>query len=191
MVAIIAPSEVLYRDRPRGVRRLVSPLMPQPSSVTVQQVGPSRDAYTLSVLPHGRSPSSYSNPEEALVATRAPNVFMNYYESWRHGVRADEYRLDRVYMHIHIIYGMKSLQVLSLHCDPSMKEADAHFRYKRGPHFHIEGATPSVSRAHIALCLMDQYFGGSDLRALMLSFGEAVRLVAGELFPCWERASRL
>jgi hypothetical protein len=191
MVAIIARSQVLYRDRPRGVRRLVSPLLPQPPNVTIQQVGPSRDTYTLGVLPRGRNPNSFLNPEDVLVPTRVPNVLMNYYETWQQGARADEYLLDRVYMHIHIIYRMKSLQVLSLHCDPCMKESDAHFWYKRGPHFHVEGATPSVSRAHIALCLMDEYLGGSDLQALMLSFGAAVRLVVAELFPCWDRADRL
>jgi hypothetical protein len=190
MNAIIVRSESLRRERRPGVRRLVSPLLPQPSNVIVEQVGPSRDAYTLSVLPHGRSPSSFLNPEEVLVATRAPNVLMNYYETWRRGREPDEYYLDRVYMHMHIVAHPKPRQVLSLHCDPSMKTSDTHFRYRRGPHFHIEGAAPDVSRAHISLCLVDQNFGGADLSALTSSFGQAVRLIAAELFPCWERAGR-
>jgi hypothetical protein len=37
---------------------------------------------------------------------------------------------------------------------------------------------------------VDQNCGGADLRALTSSFGEAVRLIAAELFPCWERAGR-
>jgi hypothetical protein len=142
------------------------------------------------VLPHGRRPNTFSNPEEVLVATRASNVLMNYYETWRQTKEADEYYLDRVYMHMHIVARPKPQQVLSLHCDPSMNASDAHFRYRRGPHFHIEGATPNVSRAHISLCLVDQHLGGSDLRALTSSFGEAVQLIASELFPCWERAGR-
>ena len=188
MVAIVAKSASLYKDRRSSVRRLVSPLLPQPPNVTVEQIGLSRDSYTLSVLPHGRRPNSVLNPEEVLVATRVPSVLMNYYETWRQSSEVDEYYLDRIYMHVHIGARSRPRQVLSLHCDPSMKASDVHFRYKRGPHFHIEGATPSVSRAHISLCLGDQDFGGSNLQALTSRFGEAVRLIAAELFPCWERA---
>jgi hypothetical protein len=188
MVAIVAKSASLYIARRASVRRLVSPLLPQPPNVIVEQIGLGRDSYTLGVLPRGRRADSFLNPEEALVATRVPNVLMNYYETWRQRTEADEYYLDRLYMHIHIVTRPKPRQLLSLHCDPSMRTSDGHFRYKRGPHFHIEGAMPDVSRAHISLCLVDRDYGGSDLQTLTWSFGEAVRLIAAELFPCWERA---
>jgi hypothetical protein len=190
MVPITAKSASLYKDRRFGVRRLVSPLLPQPPNIIVEQTGLGRNAYTLSVLPSNRQPSTVLNPEEVMVRTRAPNVLMNYYETWRKGGEADEYYLDILYMHMHIAARPKSQQVLSLHCDPSMRSSEPHYRYKRGPHFHFEGAAPDVSRAHVSVCLVDRHLGGSNLEALMATFGEEVRLIAAELLPCWERAGR-
>jgi hypothetical protein len=190
MAPIIVESAALYRDRRRAVRRLVAPLLPQPPSVNVEQVGLGRNTYTIGVLPNGRQPSSYLNPEEVLVPTRVPNLLMNYYETWRKGTEADEYYLDKAYMHIHLATRSLSQQIFSLHCDPSIHPSAEHFRYKRGPHVHIEGATPNVSRAHVSLCLSDQDFGGANLVALMMSFDQAVRMIAAEFFPCWERDAR-
>ncbi|HTB04400.1 MAG TPA: hypothetical protein VK804_28370 [Bradyrhizobium sp.] len=112
---------------------------------------------------------------------------MNYYESWKQGGKADEYYLDRAYMHIHLAAGSLPQQIFSLHCDPSLHPSSGHFQYKRGPHVHVEGAKPNVSHAHISLCLMDQNLGGADLPTLTLSFGQAVKMIADELLPCWER----
>jgi hypothetical protein len=190
MPDIVVNSASLYQDRRRAVRRLVAPLLPQPPNVIVEQVGLGRNAYTIGVLPYGRSPSAYLNPEDALVATRVPNLLMNYYESWRLGTESDNYYLDRVYLHIHLTKRSSSRQIFSLHCDPSLNSSEAHFRYKRGPHVHIEGADPDVSRAHISLCLTDHHLGGADLLALMSSFDQAVRMVAAELFPSWEQEAR-
>jgi hypothetical protein len=190
MSDIVVDSEALHRDRRKAVRRLVAPLLPQPPNVIVEQVGVGRNTYTIGVLPNGRRPSSYLNPEDAVVPTRVPNLLMNYYESWRQGTETDKYYLDRVYLHIHLASRKVSRQIFSLHCDPSLNSSEAHFRYKRGPHVHIEGANPDVSRAHISLCLTDQHFGGADLLALMASFDQAVRMVAAELFPNWEREAR-
>lgn len=187
MDTIAIESADLHRTRRTAVRRLVTPLLPNPPGVTIERVGTSRDTYTLSVLPHGRAASYYLNPEAVLVATSIPQVLLNYYESWRELGRGDEYYLDRAYMHFHLTSGPKPIQVFSLHCDPSLKEGDVHFRYKRGPHIHVDGAKPDVSRAHISLCLMDTAKGGADLKTLMANFGEAVQMVAREIFPCWER----
>jgi hypothetical protein len=90
-------------------------------------------------------------------------------------------------MHFHLTSGAKPRQVFSLHCDPSLNEGDVHFRYKRGPHIHVDGANPDVSRAHISLFLMDTAKGGADLKTLMANFGEAVQMVAREIFPRWQR----
>ncbi len=53
---------------------------------------------------------------------------------------------------------------------------------------HLEGADPNVSRAHISLCISDEELGGTDLRGIMFTMADAVRMIAAELFPCWERA---
>jgi len=187
MIPILVESTELYLRRRGAVRRLVAPLLPNPPNVVVEQLGPGRNVYTLGVVPQGRSPATILNPEEALVRTRVPKLLMNYYESWRQEGQADRYCLDRAYMHIHLALRNNPQQLLSLHCDPSLRRSEAHFRYKRGPHVHIEGANPSVSHAHISLCISDEQLGGTDLDAITNTFGAAVRMIAAELFPCWER----
>jgi hypothetical protein len=189
MAPIVVESAVLHQTRRATVRRLVAPLLPVPPNVEVQQVGVNRDAYVLGVVPRGRIPSSYLNPEEALVPTRVPRILMNYYESWRSSIEPDEYFLDRAYMHIHVVVQSTQQHVLSLHCDPALRSSDSNFRYKRGPHVHVEGAIPTVNRAHISLCLMDERLGGDTILALTSSLREAVKMISAELFPCWERAS--
>lgn len=191
MIPIVVDSAELHAHRRKAVRRLVAPLLPNPPNAIVEQLGLGRDAYTLGVVPHGRQPVAYINPEEALVPTRVPRLLMNYYESWKQDGQADSYYLDRAYMHIHLALRQNPRQLLSLHCDPSMRSSEAHFRYKRGPHVHIEGANPSLNRAHISLCISDEQLGGVDLRTMMISFSAAVQMIAAELFPCWERGMRI
>jgi hypothetical protein len=191
MPNIALPSSELYQRRRQAVRRVVAPLLPQPPNVAVEQVGPGRDAFTLGILPKNRSPASFLNPEDALVATRTTGLLLNYYETWRQVEDTDNYYLDRAYMHIHL--GMRNSQprqVLSLHCDPSMHHSEEHYPYKRGPHLHVEGASPNVDRAHICLCLLDADLGGADVIRLTESISAAVRMIVKELVPCWERASR-
>jgi hypothetical protein len=184
------PSGELYRIRRQAVRRLVAPLLPQPPNIAVEQIGPGRDAYTIGILPKGRSGTSFLNPEEALVSTYVDGLLLNYYESWRE-LRGDQYYLERAYMHIHLRLGGKlPRQILSLHCDPSMRESEEHYRYKRGPHLHVEGATPNLDRAHISLCLSDAELGGSDIKRLTDCLRAAVGMIVKEIVPCWERAAR-
>lgn len=189
MKPIILASEELHRTRRQAVRQLVAPLLPQRSNSIVERIGINRDAFTLSVIPHGRQPSSFLNPEEPLVGTRLPKLLLNYHEVWKLQNPGDEYNLDRVYMHLHLASPSKAQQIFSLHCDPSMKQSEAHFRYRRGPHIHIDGATPNIGRAHVSLCLMDKDLGGTDLSTLMAGFREAVKMIISEFFPCWERGS--
>jgi hypothetical protein len=189
MEPIVIESRKLRPDRLTAVRRLVTPLLPIPPGIIVTRVGIDRDTYTLSVLPHGRDASSYLNPESVLVRTSLPRILMNYYETWRPTDQEEFYCLDRIYMHFHLADEMKPQQLFSLHCDPCLKDSDVHFRYKRGPHVHIEGARPDLGRAHISLCLTDPSGGGADMQTLTASFTEAVRMVTQEIFPCWERRS--
>jgi hypothetical protein len=187
MKPIAVEGTELYARR-GAVRKLVAPLLPNPQNVIVEQLGPGRNTFILGVIPLGRSATSYLNPEEPLVSTRVPKLLMNYYESWKHGGVGGEYHLDRAYMHFHLALRPSPQQLFSLHCDPSLRPTEAHFKYKRGPHVHIEGVSPSLSHAHISLCISDQDLGGTDLSGMMSSFGAAVRMIATELFPCWERS---
>jgi hypothetical protein len=188
MADILVDADTLHRERRRAVRRLVAPILPQPPNAVVEQVGLVRNAYVIGVLPVGRSPTSYQNPEEILVATRSPKILMNYYETWRPRANSGEYSLDKAYMHIHSVFSSEAKQIFSLHCDPCLHPSERHFRYKRGPHVHIEGAVPDVSRGHISLCLAHKDLGGTDILSLTSSLAEAVNMIASELLPCWERA---
>jgi hypothetical protein len=191
MAAVALASADLHRLRKQAVRRLVAPLLPEPPSITVEQIGFGRDTFTLGILPKGRSPSSILNPEDALVPTYVSGLLLNYYESWKEVRGSDQYYLDRAYMHMHLrLGGAQPRQILSLHCDPGMHHSQEHYQYKRGPHLHVEGANPNLARAHISLCLTDVELGGSDVRQLTESFRAAVGLVVKELVPCWERATR-
>ena len=88
-------------------------------------------------------------------------------------------------MHMHLIMrDARSRQVLSLHCDPELHRSDEHYLYRRGPHLHVEGADPSVDRAHISLCLLDAELGGGNIVRLTNSLTAAVRMIARELVPC-------
>ena len=169
------------------MRNILAPLLPQPPNSSVRQLGLGRDRYILGVLPRNRVPTSVLNPEEAIVPTRLFGVSLNYYEIWRPLGGTEKYYLDRAYMHIHLTTGGAKRQVLALHCDPALNPSEHHYQYKRGPHMHIEGAVPSVSRAHISVCLLDNELGGAEIGRLTTSFRAAVVMVAKELFPCWER----
>lgn len=188
MTYIVLGSGDLRSARPTQVRRLVAPLLPKPPNMEVRQVGHGRNAYTLAVLPKGWSAAMVWNPEEVLVATRLPKILMNYFETWTQTRREDEYLLDRAYMHVHIALKEGPKQILALHCDPSMKKSDWNYRYKRGPHLHVYGADPDIRRAHISVCLRDSTFGGSDLPELTGGLEDAVKMIANEVLPTWERA---
>jgi hypothetical protein len=189
MTIIKVPSSIIHNDRPKAVKRIISPLLPQRHRSTVQQMGKGRNQYSLGLLPFGRSANSFSNLEDALVPTNLAGFLLNYYETWVQSDRADEYYLERAYLHIFSSKGSVPKQILSLHCDPAMKLSEGHYRYRRGPHLHFAGVTPSVDRAHVSLCINDDHRGGADLSALTESFAEAIKMIATEFFPCWERAA--
>jgi hypothetical protein len=186
---IVTSSVQLHRNRKSNVRNLLAPLLSQPPNIAVEQIGFARNRYTLGLIPKNRAPSSIQNPEDAVVTTRVPGVLLNYYEMWSPVEGTDSYSLRRAYMHLHLGRGSAVRQIMALHCDPEMSPSDQHYKYKRGPHLHLEGAQPSVSRAHISLCLLDQQLGGADIVRLTNSMRAAVEMVGSELFPCWERAS--
>jgi hypothetical protein len=164
--------------------------MPQYSKTVVEQLGLGRNSFTLGVLPPNRSATAFANPEEALFATKVPQLLANYYETWRRTDASDEYYLDRAYLHMHVVVKGASRQVLSLHCDPALAEADQHYRYKRGPHIHVDSASPDVSRAHLSVCLLDDHLGGRDIAALNRALTAAVHMIDAEFVPQWERAGR-
>ena len=190
MSVVSISAESLWDKRAKVVRRLLSPLLPTDHHAKIQQIGPGRNAFTLGALPPSAVAAPYINPEDPRVATKVFRLFLNYYETWRPDSKGDIYFLDRCYMHIHLQRSYDSKQLLSLHCDPCIVSSEQHYRYKRGPHLHLEGAEPNVDRAHISLCLHDSRLGGDTVDELTSVLREAVHMIDKEMFPCWERATR-
>jgi hypothetical protein len=187
MTVIIVEGDALYYKRRNSIKHLIAPLLPDISNTVVEQIGLNRDYYTVGPIPRGSNPSSFLNPEDPVVHTQIPNVFINYYEMWGASEAGNNYFLERAYMHFHYATRGEQKQILALHCDPAMHQDESHYRYKRGPHFHVEGGNPDLSRAHVSLCLSDDALGGSDLISLMTTFRDAVSMIRKEIFPCWER----
>lgn len=190
MALVSISPDILRSTRRTVVRRLLSPLLQTDHHTQVQQIGPGKNAFTLGALPIGAAPSPSINPEDPRVPTIVRRIFLNYYETWKHSPEDDNYLLDRAYMHIHLQKSSNSKQLLSLHCDPCLSVSEQHYRYKRGPHLHLEGGDPNIDRAHISLCLHDSRLGGDSVDELTSMLREAVRMIKAEMFPCWERAVR-
>jgi hypothetical protein len=191
MAAAVMTAELLLSARPTAILNLIKPLLPNPPKAQVRRVGRGIASVTFGILPHGMAATPAVNPEDPRVPSRLTGLFLNYYETWRAADRdVDLFHLHQAYMHVHIKTGgtARDRQVLSLHCDPSMPESEAHFAYKRGPHVHVEGAEPRIDRAHISLCVADPARGGDNISALTEHLRASVRMVAAELFPCWESA---
>jgi len=72
-----------------------------------------------------------------------------YFEAWRVATR-NQYVLDQAYLNVYERIGMQEQEVVCLHCDPSLPDAE-HERYKRGPHIHMSIAGSPFDSAHIAL----------------------------------------
>jgi hypothetical protein len=125
------------------------------------------------------------DPSSLRLKTKWEDVYFNYHETWRPSKNPQTYLMDRAYLHLYLRdhEGMEELQALSLHCDPSIEKTDEHYRYRRGPHFHIGGASPSIDHAHLSLCVSDRALGGANLGALTRTFSESIGLVVAELIP--------
>jgi hypothetical protein len=190
MPYVTADAETLT-NRGKLVRRLVEPLLPSPSRIFVKSVGARKNAYILAVVRNNEPELATLNPEQPLVQTRVNSVLLNYHEILHSLPQANDYYLERAYMHCYLREEPRPRQILSLHCDPALAQGDVRFAYGRGPHLHLAGARPEVGRAHISLCLGDPDRGGSTLNDLMARFKAAVQMIADEIFPCWERAAKI
>lgn len=94
--------------------------------------------------------------------------------------------LDRAYLHLHL-KSLDDLQAASLHCDPMTEKSEVNYTYKRGPHLHIAGATPDISRAHVSLCVSDRAKGGNNLGSLTSTLKSGLSLLVDELIPAYAR----
>jgi hypothetical protein len=178
----------LLRTRQSQIRRMIDPLIAPGGRFSIQQIGASRDVYVLAAVRNNETNLANLSPEQPQLRTKLGRIFVNYHEMWRPQPANGDYVLNRVYMHFHAIYQLKSKQILSLHCDPGVSQGQFQFEYGRGPHLHLEGATPDIARAHVSLCVTDTAKGGATLKDLMTGFHASVKMIIEEVFPCWERA---
>lgn len=186
MSTIIIDEKLLHKQRRSQVRRMLSSLTSPSDRFSVQPIGTKKDAYVLAAVQNNESGLASLSPEEPLINTRIRRVMLNYHEIWKQQREAGYY-LERAYMHFHVSSQSGRKQILSLHCDPSLKDGSVHFGYGRGPHLHLEGANPDIARAHVSVCVADPRKGGSTLNDLMACFQASVRMIADEILPCWER----
>jgi hypothetical protein len=165
---------------------LVAALVSDRAKIHVERF-PNVGGYVVGVLPHGMSPALVRDPDELRVRTVQNGTFFNYHEVWVPVRATDKYDLNRAYLHFYIKRGVADaeLQALSLHCDPALQATDASYLYRRGPHLHVGGADPSISRAHLSLCVGDTAMGGNNVGAMMTKFRRSIDMIAAEMLPCY------
>jgi hypothetical protein len=130
----------------------------------------------------GLGPDTFgTNLRQARHRTRRPDIFLNYFESWSVGRDADQYLLNKAYMHLdEPLMNGDDKEVLALHCDPDIAVAEVAYTYKRGPHFHISSDRPNFSKAHIATCVTNLEHTCSSLESLSEAFAAMVLMVSDE-----------
>src|SRR5436190_10811569 len=147
------PADRLFR-RFADAQALLSPLLEQPDRFEVVRLPQAVD-YTIGLIPRGYAAQSVIDPSSLRLPSKWESIYFNYHETWRPTNGSNRYFLDRAYLHFYLrnFEGAEELQALSLHCDPALEKTDPHFRYRRGPHFHVGGARPNIDRAHLSLCV--------------------------------------
>jgi hypothetical protein len=175
-------------DRTREIRGLVAGLVANKRGIEVRQL-PGGVDYIVGVLSKGVAPESVTSPELIRVPSKIIGVYLNYHERWRPITKSTLYELERAYLHIYLApKNGVDRQILCFHYEPSTGAADASAAYKNGPHLHVGGATPSITKAHLAICVNDDDLGGEDLQALNKTLKAAIRMIELELLPKYAHA---
>lgn len=179
---MISLTEGELKKRHVDVLGIVEPLIKK-SSVEIRQLGAGTD-YVIGLLSKGVSPRSVDTPENVRVPTRVGGVYLNYHERWRPIKRTTDLELERAYLHLYLPDGKGSdTQILCFHCEPTAGATGASAAYKNGPHFHVGGGNPNISKAHISVCVNDESQGGVDAATLSDTMRKAVRMIDLELLP--------
>lgn len=80
--------------------------------------------------------------------------YIEYFERWM--VEEDLWYLERAYLHLKKIKSHNEMEdFLALHCDPLIEKTEDHYKFKIGPHLHIECADYPLPKSHFALNLTD------------------------------------
>ena len=73
-----------------------------------------------------------------------------YFEAWRMEAR-NRFVLEKAYLNLYEKIETSEIEIVCLHCDPSLPPEADHAIYKRGPHVHMAIAESPYDSVHIAL----------------------------------------
>ncbi|MEC9067785.1 MAG: hypothetical protein VX569_10955 [Pseudomonadota bacterium] len=181
---ISLPADWIHR-RFGDVAALIAPLLSPEDYFEAARLTAVRD-YTIGILPFGYAAETVMDPSNVRFPTNWDDVFFNYHERWVPIDGGRRFALERAYLHLYLS-SLDDLQAASLHCDPMLEKSEVNYRYKRGPHLHIAGAIPDISRAHVSVCVADTARGGNNLGSLTSTFKAGLRLLIDELIPSYSR----
>lgn len=183
-MSVALPVGNIFR-RLSDLSQLLSPITSDADAFMAARLPRVKD-FTIGMLPHGYAPESVLDPAAVRFPTKWEGIFFNYHERWVAIDAARSYAMERAYLHIYLTE-LDDLQAVSLHCDPLLEPEDASFRFKRGPHLHLAGAMPDISRTHISICAADKAMGGNNLGSLTSTLQAGLRMLVQELIPAYNR----
>jgi hypothetical protein len=121
--------------------------------------------------------------------SRVAGFFLNYFEIWIPDPNGTEFELNRAYFHVDeaLHDGLKSQEIIALHCDPRTLKADKDFLYKSGPHMHFGTLSGELGKAHVALCLDSRERVCRSLGDFSNAMGRIVQMINIEMMPRLQR----
>lgn len=129
--------------RHNSITNLLKPVLPNGQKLAASRFKrASANEYILTA--HSGSPTD--DYRRNIFKTKNPDYRGNYFEQWYIG-HGDTYLLKSASMNF---FYNNDEKILSLHCDPNEEIGSPHYKYKTGPHLHVDGR---FKHAHIALNL--------------------------------------
>jgi hypothetical protein len=182
-MATIRLSEKDLVGRRNEILKLVGPLVADRNRIEIRPVGLGQNI-RLGVINKGTIPQAILDVDLIRIPTKVRGVFLNYYELWLSQSNGN-YDLDRTYLHLNLKRSSDETerQILCLHCDVTLQVSSTVSPFKLGPHLHVGGANPDISKAHIGICINDANKGGSTVESLTKTLSLAVSMISLEIFP--------
>ncbi len=181
---ISLPVDRIFR-RFDDLKVFITPLLSESDYFEPVRLPSVRD-FTIGVLPFGYASEAVLDPSDVRFPTNWPGIFFNYHERWVPIDGARRFALERAYLHLYL-NALDDLQAASLHCDPMLEKSEPNFAYKRGPHLHLAGGMPDISRAHVSICAADKGRGGNNLGSLTTTLRSGLCMLIDELIPTYMR----
>ena len=174
--------EAALRKRANAMTSLLKPLLPP------QQ--------RLSCYPRYESPSIVLTPSftglqaEAggvTFPTRKPKIRASYREVWIPDPRdRRKFGLDRAYLHVFLRdESNQEKELVLLHCDPNEPTVAPHYRYKAGPHLHLQTAEQPIPHSHIGLNMTDFPQVIASIDQLSKAIASAIVMISEQILDAY------